>query len=303
MRHALLIGLLAQSGSMGRAQGAASGLGPCTHVGAMHYRWFAASFGGFVGLVCLLFPAVVRLVFYGISPYTAYVASTTDFVGGDCAGCRVPPRIVISVKSVTNITRARASAWRELNPELRVAVFDDSACRAYILGAHGESFARTFSSIRHGPIRADLFRVLYLYAEGGVYIDVDAVPVSPVNQYIDFSSRGPQLVVPLSRYNGQLNPMFMAATKGHRTLAAAVEVYRRLGGSFVYTYWSWSVVHVLSSLVYLGLPVETGLEEVCDNNHDIYTCFINNKFKEHVIRVRGSDYDSRKHTFVRAARR
>lgn len=248
----------------------------------------------------------VEAVFGGVHAYTvALVAAYTNIPSGAAVAAPthavIPGTIVMSVPYVDELVEARVRTWQELNPEHTVKVFTDVNCADLIEMTYGVDARRLFWRARHGPIRADIFRVFFLYAFGGVYVDIDMVPLVPLSQIVPSTPIGPSLIVARSRESipGKLNPTFMAATPRHPTLKAAVDVYYQLARRSLYTYWSWSVVHVMSTLKYAGAPINVTLIEVCpDWPRDRSTCVIQRPPSHRaVLKVRGNDYDSDKHAF------
>lgn len=61
------------------------------------------------------------------------------------------------------------------NPGYRVVVFDDADIEAYVSKHYGGTdVERAFHRLKVGAARADLWRYLVLYREGGVYLDLDS---------------------------------------------------------------------------------------------------------------------------------
>ena len=71
---------------------------------------------------------------------------------------------------------ARATAqWARVFGS-RHQVFDDAKARSFLEMHHGSALARRFDALWHPAVKADLFRLAWLVAEGGVYVDADMVP-------------------------------------------------------------------------------------------------------------------------------
>ena len=275
--------------------------------------YYSACYGGWV----------CRAVASGVHPVTAAVVASSGVCSSGSSGTfvngtawpsfsgrvpSVPRSIILTYSSSTASSDRRVFLWRELNPGFSVDFYDDERCLSFLLRVYGPYVAHIFSWIPDGPIKSDFFRVHYLFSRGGVYCDLDAVPVSSLSTFFHFgtSSSRPVLVTSSSRHGGQLNPMFLMSSRGHPTLGAAVSVYRSLFVSGVgYSYWSWSVVHVLSSLHHCGFPVNVSLQEECGgyfSGDDLYGCFLSGLDvggeRGVAVRVRGGDYDRHAHGFV-----
>lgn len=77
-------------------------------------------------------------------------------------------------------------AMMEGNPDWTFLLFDAGDREDFILDAFGAGMLATYRSIdeRYGAARADLFRYLYIYEKGGVYIDVKSRFDQPISQAI-----------------------------------------------------------------------------------------------------------------------
>jgi hypothetical protein len=75
------------------------------------------------------------------------------------------------------------------NPSYSVNRHDDSSAEIYIKENCGDDVAKAFSCLMAPSFRADLFRFCALYANGGVYLDEDIIPMKPLNEIISECSR------------------------------------------------------------------------------------------------------------------
>lgn len=172
--------------------------------------------------------------------------------------------LIMTYKEHSAYTALRADQWRLLNPDTTVEVYDDSDCVAFIRATYDPKWVLVWTWLPPGPIRADLFRIMYVYARGGVYVDIDAQPIATLAEIYAPARAEQHLYIPSSRHRGLLNPMIMMASPRHPTLAAALAVYVRLFETQTsFRYWRYSVVHVMSALQKLGHPAESLLHERC----------------------------------------
>ena len=75
---------------------------------------------------------------------------------------------------------------RAMNPEYEYRFYDDRQALAFVLSSYGQEVAAIYNSIspRYGAARADLFRYLLLYKEGGVYLDIKSTTITPLREVI-----------------------------------------------------------------------------------------------------------------------
>lgn len=111
-----------------------------------------------------------------------------------CAPPVVPLReIGDSIPKVIHVTYPRKEAIpqrigenldyiRANNPDFELRLYDDSDIENYIRANYREEILRAYQLLNpaYGAARADLFRYLCVYHEGGVYLDVKSRPVKPL---------------------------------------------------------------------------------------------------------------------------
>lgn len=72
------------------------------------------------------------------------------------------------------------------NPDWEYRFYDDQQCSLYILEHYGKEMFDIFDSINpaYGAARADFFRYLLLYREGGAYFDIKSTCMIPLSELI-----------------------------------------------------------------------------------------------------------------------
>lgn len=99
---------------------------------------------------------------------------------------KIPRRIFQSWKSkeLPPELQQNINRIKELNPGYEYQFFDDDDCRNYILKHFGVSYAFAFDNLIHGAFKCDFWRYCVLYQEGGIYIDIDMLPLIPFDEII-----------------------------------------------------------------------------------------------------------------------
>jgi len=135
----------------------------------------------------------------------------------------IPRRILQTYKgplaSLPEGMLANVKLWKDTNPEYRYLYFDDDLVQQYIVnrGHHFPGLVESFSRVTSGAVKADMWRALALWAEGGVYADIDMVPRIPLQEFLQDDD---QLVVNQAfNQTGRLTNMFMASAPGSPVLA------------------------------------------------------------------------------------
>jgi mannosyltransferase OCH1-like enzyme len=109
-------------------------------------------------------------------------------------GTVIPPKIWQTWKtgplSFAERDLAVARTWPEKNPGHRYEVLTDNNDIAYVewhYGPHGfnrPDIVELYRSIGITIVKADLLRYLIMYAEGGVYADIDVECIRPIERFI-----------------------------------------------------------------------------------------------------------------------
>lgn len=73
---------------------------------------------------------------------------------------------------------------RYINPEYEYRFYDNADCTEYIK-KHDPALLQTYNALLPGAYKADLFRCIVLYYEGGVYLDDKSTMIQPLRTYLD----------------------------------------------------------------------------------------------------------------------
>jgi hypothetical protein len=149
---------------------------------------------------------------------------------------RLPPELEDSLGAI-----------RRANPDWRHRFYDDADIRRFIEDRYGPAVLDYFDAInpKYRAARADLFRYLVVYADGGVYLDAKSLPTRPLSEVIRPGDRylisqwdnGPAGGYPgwglhpeLARMpGGEFQQWYIASAAGHPFLRAVLErVFRNL---------------------------------------------------------------------------
>lgn len=109
------------------------------------------------------------------------------------------------------------------NPGYRVVMFDDADIDAFVtLHYKGTDVERAFRKLDVGAARADLWRYLILFREGGYYLDLDSEIVASLDQDLVRPEDGAVVSREANRYF--MCQYFLAFEAGHPILARVIEL-------------------------------------------------------------------------------
>jgi hypothetical protein len=143
---------------------------------------------------------------------------------------------------------ASANNWKVLNPDYEIKLYDDKMIRTFLLKEYGELYLTIFDFLRDGPIKADFWRLCVLYKYGGVYSDIDNMPLVKLSDFVEDVD-----FVTCTSYGGaNYNPNFIVAPKDSVILKNCIDVYvHKYIHKHPYAYWEWSIMNTLTYSMHL----------------------------------------------------
>ena len=110
---------------------------------------------------------------------------------------------------------------KNMNPEYKYAFYTDNDCRNYIQKYYPSSYLKAYDMVIPGAYKADVFRYLVLYREGGIYMDCKSSTIIPLRSFIP---RSATFGVFRDRPTGALLNSFMACTPKHPILKIVIDM-------------------------------------------------------------------------------
>jgi hypothetical protein len=106
---------------------------------------------------------------------------------------RIPPLLhqTFRTRDLNPELATSVQTMRRNNPDWDYRFYDDADVRAFILNTYGDEFLDYFQALnpKYAAARADLFRYLLMYREGGVYLDIKSHAAMPLSEVIQPSDR------------------------------------------------------------------------------------------------------------------
>ena len=161
-----------------------------------------------------------------------------------------PNVIYFCDKTINTLSSQQADLWKRLNPNYEIKLYDNQQCRTFLLETYGELYVNIFDFLKDGPIKADFWRICILYTYGGVYSDIDNIPIIAIN---DFIEEGIDFLT-CSAYMGEMafNPNFIISNKDNIILKKCIEWYiDKYKNNHEYSYWEWSIMKTFTDVLKL----------------------------------------------------
>lgn len=195
--------------------------------------------------------------------------------------------------------------WQKLNPEYEVKLYDDEMIKLFLLEEFGELYRDIFDYLKDGPIKADFWRICILFKNGGIYCDIDNIPLVKLSDFIenniDFATCSSWLD------SNNFNPNFIISSKDNIILKRCIEWYvNKYNNNESYEYWDWSIMNAFHQNLHLeNYNKEPGIYQLdnmkiqimkeCPGNdhYDVHNIYNNIR----VFNNRGPEWCSNLHAF------
>lgn len=109
--------------------------------------------------------------------------------------------------------------WTILHPEYQYDVFDDQKALIFLQEHLDPRISRAFRMSNHAAMRADLFRLSYLYEKGGIYADADDACRARIDSWLE---PGIELLL-IQEHLGTVGNNFMAVVPKHPFIRGALD--------------------------------------------------------------------------------
>jgi tetratricopeptide (TPR) repeat protein len=139
------------------------------------------------------------------------------------AGPSPIPRSLVQYWDTTDLAQDIAElteTWRTTHPDFRYALFDDRQARNFIASQYSGDVLRAYARSIHPAQKADLFRLAWLFAKGGYYVDADDRCVGRIGSIVPGTV---ELAIYQEEY-GTVANNFVAVTPQHPVMGRALSL-------------------------------------------------------------------------------
>ena len=112
--------------------------------------------------------------------------------------------------------------WKTKNDGFECLLFSGKSASDFLRRTYGARHADAFALCYHPAMRSDFFRIAFLAAEGGVYVDADEECRSPLSTLLD-SHSSKKLFLFLAPDDFFVNNNFIAVARGNTTLIRVLD--------------------------------------------------------------------------------
>ena len=113
---------------------------------------------------------------------------------------------------------------KSMNPEYEYELWDDTDCKNFLLEHFGENYANAFDVLKPGAFKCDFWRYAILYVYGGVYLDIDMVPLTPLRDFIKDSDEFVSIVDLKKTYKCAIYQAFIATVPQHPIMSYSLQL-------------------------------------------------------------------------------
>ena len=158
-----------------------------------------------------------------------------------------PKVIYFCNKKITERDIKSANNWKLLNPDYEIKLYDDEMIKTFLLNEYSELHKNIFEYLKDGPIKADFWRICMLFKEGGIYSDIDNLPLVKLDEFIE---KNIDFVTCSSYWRYNYNPNFIISYKNNIILKNCIDWYVNNYNKHVeYDYWRWSIMQAFTDVL------------------------------------------------------
>jgi mannosyltransferase OCH1-like enzyme len=160
------------------------------------------------------------------------------------------PKVIYFCNKIINEKDKKSSNnWKKLNPEYEIKLYDDKMIKLFLLKEYGELYIKIFDYLKDGPIKADFWRICILYKNGGIYSDIDNLPLVKLS---DFIEKDIDFATCSSYWHYNYNPNFIISNKNNIILKNCINWYiNKYNNKDKYDYWDWSIMNAFTKTLNL----------------------------------------------------
>lgn len=158
-----------------------------------------------------------------------------------------PKVIYMCNKEITSYEEKKGKLWKKLNPDYEIKLYDNKMCANFLLENYGKKHYKFFNYIVDGPIKADFWRICILNKYGGIYSDVDNVPLLPLSDFIEKDIDFVTCTSYWDEMNFNYNPNFIISNKDNIILEKCIDWYlEKYKNNDKYAYWEYSIMNAFT---------------------------------------------------------
>ena len=216
------------------------------------------------------------------------------------------PKIIYFCNKTLQYMGEATAPWAALNPEYELRFYDDKKCEEFLAAEYGPEHLELFRWIKDGPIKADFWRLCVLYKWGGVYSDVDNVPLVPLSSFVEPTADFVTCTAYWDEMGFNFNPNLIISSAGNPILKRCIDWYMTRS-RHNYTFWGWSIMRAMTetcrpdqfkkeSGIYSVDGQHVQLLKECKGNHhyDAHNTYNNVR----IFNNRSDAWDYTTHSFV-----
>tara|TARA_Y100000816_G_C26095250_1_gene579451 strand:+ start:136 stop:2451 length:2316 start_codon:yes stop_codon:yes gene_type:complete len=202
--------------------------------------------------------------FYYVSSYNSRLSNKLHTTISEQNKTAWPKIIYMCNKTLQGIEYF-TNNWKKLNPEYTIVAYNDTLIRNFLKLEYSKLHVDIFDFLKDGPIKADFWRICILYKYGGIYADMDLIPMVPIHSFIENDVNFVTCSSFWCDFNMQYNPNFIACEKHNIFLKRCIDWYvKKFRSKDTYDYWDWSIMRSFTDCINIHNYNSEGIFNVCN---------------------------------------
>ena len=180
----------------------------------------------------------------------------------------------------------------ELNPSYSHYLYDDEEIDKFVLENYDGEIVDCYNMLNIGAAKADLWRYLILYKYGGIYLDIDAAILKPLDTLI---RQDDTAIITREMYEGLFNQWILIFKKGHPLLKEIISqcitnIKNKSSNNILHLTGSTVITGIINKLLIIPKnKYNTTNTNIWNTSDDILEKEFNNSYCEYKCRFYGID--------------
>ena len=157
------------------------------------------------------------------------------------------PKVIYLTYKTKDIPTSVIDKFKEVYSDYEIKIYDNYDCIEFLNKEFGQEYVDIFNYIKDGPIKADFWRICILYKYGGIYSDIDIIPIVNIQKILLPDTT---FLTCVSASNNNINPHFIVSESNHFLLKKCIDKYLQFYKEKKYSYDGWSIVYIMKDVMY-----------------------------------------------------
>jgi len=136
----------------------------------------------------------------------------------------IPKHIVLIYNELNLVPNKVFNNWKKMAPEHKIIFFSFKDAAHFLEKCYNKDYKKYFNETGYAPYKSDFFRICFLYKYGGIYSDIDNIPLCDTNKFYE-PYTNIKFITSLSLNNNSCAQAIIISTRENPVLKHSLDEY------------------------------------------------------------------------------